>query len=287
MSIPMHDPLRVVPPPTYIKTRMSWLLRLRRAARRGLDAALAVPRAAAGYMSRLTGYLRLQGTLRFLQNRTARVIRPLGGLGQRLGGSGAAAAVIVLLTSDSGRAIVRRTGRAVGRGLSWIGRTAYGLVDRCLRCLGRPGQKAADALFSVTVRFGGRLAVVAAPVVHQVAGLTDPTSPFLRLLSGLSRSYLLHRLVKGVVSNRLLRSVAEAVMVPAILDSRLVVWLRDQVRQTRVRVEALRRQEDDVDQLPLLDEDNQPVVEDWEPPIPSNRADRRAAQRQQGKRPPQ
>lgn len=278
MSAHPYEPLRAVPPLPQ-QQRMSWLLQMRRAARRALDAALAAPRRAAEYVSRLLQSTSLGRAAAWVQRRLLHVTGPLSHLVQRLGRSGLAAAALSILSSPSGQAAVRRALRLTGRALSWLGRTSYDLLDRGLRCLGKPGHRAADLLFASTVRFGGRVAAVAAPAVHRVARLTDPTSQSMRLLAAAGRSFLLHRLVKGLVSNPLVRLVSQAILIPAILDSRLLTWLRALLRQTRIRVEALQRQQDTLEQMQLLDEDGLPTAA-TDLPLPSNRAERRAAERQ-------
>ena len=106
----------------------------------------------------------------------------------------------------------------------------------------------------------------------------------MRLIGAASRSFLLHRLLTGLIRHPLVRLMTEVLLIPAVMDSRLVTWLRGLLRQTRLRMEELQRQKDDVDQLLLLDEEGQ-LVDGLPRPLPSNRAERRAAQRHVGNRP--
>ncbi len=158
---------------------------------------------------------------------------------------------------------------------------------------GEPGNKVAGKLLSATVSLGGKIAGIAAPVVHRVARLSDPATPHVRVIGALSRSYVLHRLCKGLFGNSVLQVAMEAALIPAVLDSRLAVWLRTVLRQIRARAEALRAQEAVAAELPTVAE----VVDDHvaeqlldealthdellETPVPMNRAERRAAERQQ------
>jgi hypothetical protein len=63
MSIPMYEPLYEVPTITTQHVRMARLLQARQAARRALDAVLAAPRRAAGYLSRLAQRLHLDAAV--------------------------------------------------------------------------------------------------------------------------------------------------------------------------------------------------------------------------------
>jgi hypothetical protein len=202
--------------------------------------------------------------------------------------------VTAVVTSPTGQAVLTAAGRALHTGDGWLARKAYSLLDRGLRCFGARGNKAADKLFAALVSVGGRVAEMAAPVVHRVARFSDAQAPHMRLLSSLVRSYALHRVLKAFVANPWLRLLVEAVLVPAVLDSRAAAWLRVGVREARVRAERLREQADTLSDLDHSDQattataaDLKRVVEDDDltapddVPIPSNRAERRAAARQQ------
>ncbi len=185
--------------------------------------------------------------------------------------------------------------RTLGTLVSWVGRTTYSGVDRGLRCFGAAGNKVADKLFAGVVALGGKVATVATPVVHRVARLSDPATPQARLLSALCRSYALHRLLKGLLGNTWLRLVVEAVLIPAVVDSRLAASIRTALQETRVRPQRLREQAVVVEDL--LEDDTVPasgmptsmqveqliLPKDIEEVVPTNRAERRVAQRQ-GKR---
>jgi hypothetical protein len=67
MSAQMYEPLQAVPPLTENHVKMAWLLQVRRAARTALDAALAIPRKAAGYVGRLIHQLHLDSAVFWLR----------------------------------------------------------------------------------------------------------------------------------------------------------------------------------------------------------------------------
>jgi hypothetical protein len=89
MSATTYEPLRAVPPLTDQHVRMGLLLRLRRTARRAVDAALAVTRKAAGYVGRLVDSLELGSSLSWARRVVGRLVRSVAALGARVGRSGA------------------------------------------------------------------------------------------------------------------------------------------------------------------------------------------------------
>lgn len=301
MSAPLYEPLRVAPPLTDNHVRMAWVLKAREAGRKALEAALSVPRRAAGYLSRAVHAMHLDAAVSWLRRVALRAARPLNAIVTRLGTSGVLAAAAAVVTSPTGRALMNSALRAIGKALGWIARTAYNALDRGLRCFGSLGNKAADKLFAGVVSVGGKVAAVAAPVVHRVARLSDPETAQARVISALCRSYLLHRLLKGFVSNIWLRLLIEAVLIPAVVDSRLAAWGRGVLREARTRAQGLqeqaqvvvdleRQQAAQVMQLLLpVDLPDHPVAAGLkdgqvpdparEVPAPGNRAERRAAQR--------
>jgi hypothetical protein len=295
MSIPMYEPLYEVPPITEQHVRMAWLLQARQPARRALDAVLAAPRRAAGYVSRLAHRLHLDAAVSWLHRTASHITRPLSSVTRHLGRRGLLAAVTAVVISPTGRAVVDSAARTLGKTLSWLARTTYSGVDRGLRCFGAAGNKVADKLFAGVVALGGKVATVATPVVHRVARLSDPATPQVRLLSALCRSYVLHRTLTAFVGNAWLRLLVEAVLVPAVLDSRLVAWLRAAVQEARVRAARLQEQADALAVLEVQEQAVAPEAEDLaaavdkaedleDALVPSNRAERRAAQRQDRKR---
>ncbi len=295
MSASPYEPLRLVPPAAAHKERMSWLLHIRSSARRAVDAALAATRGAAAYVSRLVAGLRLRAPLSWAHRAGKDLLRTVSALGAAVDWSGIWAAVTAVVTSPTGQAVLTAAGRALRTAGSWLARKAYSLLDRGLRCFGTPGNRAADQLFAATVSVGGRIAEVAAPVVHRVARFTDAQAPHIRLLSSLLRSYAVHRALKALVVNPLLRLLVEVVLVPAILDSRIATCVRAGVHEARVRAERLRDQADTMSSLEQLasaaaatSADGERAVRDdgcsappEDVPLPSNRAERRAAERQQ------
>lgn len=291
MSAQPYEPLLIVPPLTDNHLRLSWLLQARSAARRALDAALAAPGKAMEYVGRIAHKLHLDRAVSWLRGAAARLLTPVSKLAGSLGRTGALAAATALVTSPTGRAGVNSVGRTLGRLAGWMARKVYSGLDRVLRCFGKSGNKAADTLFAGIVSLGGKIATVAGPVVHRVARLSDPHTTQARLLSGVCRSYVIHKLLKAFLGNGWLRLMVEAVLLPAVLDSRLAAWARTTLRQARTRAHRLQEQAQvlvDLEQQaggagPLLVPDHLedvPGVTTLDEPVPANRAERRAAQRQ-------
>lgn len=132
-------------------------------------------------------------------------------------------------------------------------------------------------------------------MVHRVARLSDPHTTHARVLSGISQSYVVHKLLKALIGNSWLRLLVEAVLLPAALDSRVVARTRTALREARTRAHKLQDQAQVLTDLQRQQADDQPllvpddvedidVVATVDEPVPANRAERRAAQRQ-GKRP--
>ncbi len=298
MSAQMYEPLQAVPPLTNNHVQMAWLLQARRAARTALDAVLAVPRKAAGYVGRLTHQLHLDSAASWLRRGAARLAQPLQALSSALGNSGLVAAATGVFTSPTGRTALHSAGRTLGKLIGWTARTTYSGLDRVLRSFGKLGNTSADKLFAGIVSLGGKVATVATPVVHRVARLSDPNTTQARVLSGICQSYVVHKLLKAFIGNAWPRLLVELVLVPAILDSRLWTWVRSTARQARTRAERLQEQAqvlvdlerqkgeqlvfpDDVEDAREVHVDEVHVVTTVEEmPVPSNRAERRAAQRQ-------
>jgi len=107
-------------------------------------------------------------------------------------------------TSPIARRLLQKAGGSCLRALSWLGRTAYSGIDRGLRLFGKAGHRAAGALFALVVTVGGRVAAVATPVVRRIARFADPQTPHIRVLAGISRSYLLHRALQQLISDLLI-----------------------------------------------------------------------------------
>ena len=292
MSAQMCEPLQAVPPLTQNHVKMAWLLRLREAARRALDAALSAPRKAAGYLSRVAHKLHLDGAVSWLRRTAVRLAQPLKAVSSALGKTGLLAAATSLVTSPTGRAVLNSAGRMLGKAIGWLARKTYSGLDRGLRLFGKAGNKAADKLFAGVVSLGGKVASVAAPVVHRVARLSDPQTTQARVLSGVCQSFVVHKLLKAFIGNAWVRLLAEVVLVPTALDSRLWAWVRGVLREARTRTQTLREQAKMIvdleqppegDQPPLPYEDGRASRISDEDLVPSNRAERRAAERQQRK----
>ncbi len=293
-TTPTYEPLYAVPSAPDQRAHVALCLRMRDIARAAYDAAVSAPRKAAGYIKRLVQSASMHRVGQWLRRVLTPIVRPLAAVAARLSRTWVGTAVAVV-SSPTGRAVIDAAGGLLGKGLRWIATKSYGLIDSGLRCFGKPGNKVADKLFSAMVSLGWRIASIAAPVVHRVARLSDPGTPHVRVIGALSRSYVLHRLCKGLFGNSVMQVAMEAALIPSVLDSRLAVWLRTVLRQIRTRAEALKAQDAVVAQPPTVTpavEDHtveQELVEELreeqlvETPVPMNRAERRAAERQQRK----
>ena len=102
MSAQMYEPLQAVPPLTENSIQMAWLLQARQVARTALDAALAVPRKAAGYVGRLIHKLHLDSAASWLRRAIARLAQPLKAASSALSTSGLLAAAAGVVTSPTG-----------------------------------------------------------------------------------------------------------------------------------------------------------------------------------------
>ena len=207
-----------------------------------------------------------------------------------LGWTGWVASVTGLATSATGRAALNSGGRLLGKLVGGAARKTYSGIDRVLRCFGKAGNNAADKLFAGVVSLGGKIAIVATPVVHRVARLSEPNTAQARAWSGVCRSFVIHKLLKGFVGNAWLRLLIELVVLPGWLETRLLAWVRAALARARARTAQDEGQEgagsvrhaEDGDQLVLIPDvldEGHGVTHLLKEPVPSNRAERRAAQR--------
>lgn len=309
-----YEPLHAVPPLTDPQPRFGALLDLRARAQNAYNAMAAAPKKAAAFAARLADRVHLTGAVSWLHQQAARIAKPVAGLANRLGSRGLLAAVTAAVADPRGQAVLRRGARITARVGGWSGRTAYSLIDRGLRLFGRLGNRAADALFDAAVAFGGKLANAAAPVVHRVARFADPTTPPMRVIAGVARSYLLHRLLKGFIRSAYARLLIEGLASTVTVDSGVARWMRSLFGQLRLRLTSLRAQRQTLQKTPPITPKNPDVKEGsaaasadrsavsrpmpmppWviaaaesdevaAPPQPSNRAERRLQQREQNRR---
>ena len=289
-----QEPLRAVPPPDQIREQFNALLAARQAAHRAFDAIMAAPRKAAGFIGRLVTALHLSRPLGLITAWRPRLVRYAKWSGHRLGRLGVVSGIGSVVTHPQGQALIRNAGRFLGRVVGWLARTTYRAVDSGLRLFGRPGNRAADALFAGSVRIGGPIGHAASGAVDRIARFTDPQAAHVRLLAGLSRSYLVHRVARSFVSNKWLRLLLDSALIPTLADSRVGQRLRSLVRQLMSRLGHLRKQRQTMTVVseavgsPVLVEavvvptaDDEMSTEDVKFPQPSNRAGRRAMQRQE------
>lgn len=301
-----YEALRAVPPLDQ-KVQMGWLLSARLAAQKAWNAALSAPRKAAGYLARLVQSAHLGGALSWLRSALTGVTSPLLMIGRRLGKTGIAAAVTAIVTDPTCRQLLGKGVAVLARGVGAAAKLAYRAVDGGLRCFGAPGKKAADALFAMSVTAVGKVTSVAGPTFRTVARWSDPRTAQTRVVSGIARTYVLHRALRALVGNTFARLLIEGLLAPALVDSRLASWLRRQVAVIRQRAMHLQEQTEALSQpaaQPRTAPEGSASPElPYEPPMaagedlamplwlvdedltPSNRAERRAQQRTKPRNP--
>ncbi len=217
-----YEPLRAVPPLDGQRRRFALLLQLKDAVHTARNAAAVASGQAAAFLARLVTRLHLQTPLGWVRSTTAHVISTGGLVARRLGTSGAAAAAVAVLTSPTAQRALRplvtataSTGQSVLRGAA---RTA----DRGLRLFGAPGHRAADALGTRLVALQVRLDQLLAPLARRRAELLHPAAAHVRLVAGLARSYLLHVTLRATIRSTVLRLLVEGVLLPLLINSRLI-----------------------------------------------------------------
>ncbi|KRE41047.1 hypothetical protein [Knoellia sp. Soil729] len=288
MSAATYDrtPLYAVPAPSEQKAQLGLLLGLRRRARQALDALLALPRGAAGWVLRHARTLfdevsehrilswaasRLQDASRFL--RSVGVI-PL------------AAAV---LSTPPVRRTAARWGRAIGAVIATLGRNAWTRTHRLLSRRGTMGIRLSAALANAVSMVASAVhAVTSHPAVRQLmqalSGLSGAVRP-------VSHSVVAHRALGLLVPTTWLRVALEVLALPLILAPAMPSTFR---RSTSDPVTAAVPAHDGPPQEPVFNVPDAtadsnglgPTGDDGEQPIdlePRNRAERRAQQQEQAR----
>ncbi len=304
-----HLHLQAVPPPQETKWHMALLLRARQLARQAWDAARSVPAAAADVVRRLLGTEQLRAPrawLRRLFGRLDRLVRPVT---SHLGPDGLVTTVGLALTSSTVRGLLARAGRAVLSVTARVAARAGRLVDCVLRRCGAPGTRLANLLSSWAAKTRRSASECAAPLLRPLARTSLATEALRSVLGAVVRGYALHKLLRLLIVNPVLRAFVGAAVVPAFADGRLLAWVRDLAEQVQWRLWRLQHRVEQARQELAEPSGQEPaaqrqqaaapdgdasvpppgrVVESHEPaysepPQPANRAERRAQQQRQAR----
>ncbi|WP_270886545.1 hypothetical protein [Pedococcus sp. 5OH_020] len=274
-------PLRAVPaPPT--RERFAFLLALRRRAHQALDAALALPRGAAGWALRhlralLDGATDRRG-LAWAGARLTDTLRLVRGIGL------VPLAASVLSTPPVWRTAVRLAG-AAGSGLAALGRGAWARISSLLHRTGSTGARIARALSSA----GSALAqVVGAAAAHPAA---QPVIQAVECLGGLvrpvSHGVVTHRLLGLLVPTTWLRLAVEIVALPLLLVHALPGEARSDAAGTPplapVQPSPTENPTTPTDAQAAGDGHGTPLADSADADEPLNRAERRAHQQDQAR----
>ena len=221
----MDHGLYAVPPATTQQERLGLLLRIRRGARRALDAALALPRGAAGWVLRHTRTLvsALAGhpTLARIGNR----LRDLAGL---IRAAGPIPATVALVSIPAVWRATTRAARWVG---SWLTAGTSAIWRRTRDTLARFGPsgvriaQAMDHTGSAVSRFVTR--VTTHPITQ---ALSRSLKSVTRLVRPISQSLVVHRLAATFAAAPWLRVLLELVTLPFVIAPGLTVQMGRHLR---------------------------------------------------------
>ena len=233
MSTAQQDNIYWLPPQEGQRRRVALLLQARRALRRTAQAARHVPPAAAGFIARMTQARLLVVPARLLSVFRARAMGLAAPLIERARRHPWAAALGLLLTSTHGRSVGSKLLRAALKGVRQVQSLAIRLATRGLLGLGAPGRQIVDTIRAWKHRTEAVLRQRLAPLTF-IAAVTWRTSRALRgALLRLLRSYLAHKALSRLVRGRVRLAFLEAVILPAVANSRLVAWINTAVRRTQ------------------------------------------------------
>ena len=233
MSTAEQDNILWLPPQVQQRRRVALLLQARRAVRRAAQATRHVPQAAAGFIAQMTQARLLAVPARLLLVFRARAIGLAAPLIERARRHPWAAALGLLLTSTQGRTLGTRLLRGALKGLRQVWSTAIRLTTAGLLRLGVPGRIVVETVQAWTQRIGAVLRQRLAPLAF-VATVVWKTAKALRAaLVRLLRSYLTHKALSRLVRSRVRLAFLEAVVLPAVANSRLVAWIKTILRRKK------------------------------------------------------
>jgi hypothetical protein len=209
-------PLHAVPPPTTANP-FALLLRIQRAARRALDLALTVPRAAAGWVIRQARTLLAGASANGLLTGAGSLLRSALGVVRAVG------VIPVTATLISSPPVWRATVRAataVGRAITSSGRAMWSQVTRLFGQGSTVGARISTALTTA----GTALAQTTSRVMTHpaVQALLDTARHLGALVAPVSRTVVVHRLLRLLVPVAWVRLALETAVLPLLLALGLV-----------------------------------------------------------------
>ena len=196
--------------------RFALLLALRAAARRTFDQAIAVPRAALGWVLRHLHAIAAAAA-------DVRGLTRLGGLGKSALATvrevGIIPTAVAVLSTPVVAAHVLRAAKAVGRGLVRLARSAWAGTQGLLSRGGSTGENITSGITSA----GTTVAAVARRVLrHPVTQQVLPAfAAAATLTRPVSHALLAHRVLARLIPAAWLRVLLEAVLVPFVVDPSL------------------------------------------------------------------
>lgn len=288
----LGGPLYAAPPLTETHVRFALLLKTRLLARHALDRLLSAPRSAAGFITKHLHFTFLQDSViargaGWLLGRLApagRIVKSIGVFPLTL--AVLASPAVQRAATVAAQKLVRlasRAGSAVGRGLCGF-----------LSVFGGGGERVAQRVQSVAHRALQAVRSTAASWAPRMYVGLAATAVALEVSRPLIRGVLMHRMLNQTVRSRGLRRVLQVLVIPALVDGRL----GQRLRSLALRITGTARRVADANAVLLVVEPDgapasspsreadtsteAPLTEDA--PTPHNRAERREAQRQQGRK---
>lgn len=287
MSTATYDrPLHAVPAPPEEKAQFAFFLAARRRAHQALDALLALPRGAAGWVLRHLHTL-LDGASenRLLGWASAR----LRGAATLIRGVGLIPLAAALLSTPPIWRATTSLARAAGSALAFFSRGIWNRVKGLLQRAGATGDRVVRVLSDAgdavarTVRTGASHPATE-PVIHAVSSLAGLVRP-------LSQSVVAHRLLGLLVPVLWVRVALELVAIPLLWAPGMPAAIRSGLRyrageaagsgtvpQGAARQEATTAQSEDRAEV------GESLGSEWEQVLePLNRTERRARQQEQAR----
>lgn len=224
MSTTADSRLYAVPPPTQ-QERLGLLLRLRRAARRALDAALALPRAGTGWVLRHTRTLLSVPA----DNPTlARVGAHLRGLGALIRAAGPWTVTAAVLSVPAVWRAAARAARWVGSKIAAGASAIWRWTRTTLARFGPTGVRIAGTLGEAGSAVGRLVVRVGTHPISQA--LVRTVASVARLVRPVSQSLVVHRLAASFVGTPWLRVLLEVAALPFVIAPGLTVQVARHVR---------------------------------------------------------
>lgn len=296
MTTTYAPPLHVVqsPPTGTDRSLFAALLAARRFARRVLDRARAATKAAVRYVLRTAGHWLtkvrrspLAAALRWLAGKAVSIVPVIKAVG-------VLPPTLAMLTAPPLQRLAARACRFAGHVLRRAGAALHRATDGLLRRCGALGARLADGLAALKDAILDRLRRLTSSSAYVT--VADSVRYALGLVGPLSRSVLLHRVLRLLLQPLWLRGVVEILALPLFLDGRLSEGLLAAVKNLPTWLAGYRYPHPVV---AVVMDDTRPVDDPTVPPPeyssgrpdefgdlfatapPQNRAERREQQRQQ------